>query len=295
MGRELRSMTGLGRGTAEHAGLAVTAEVKCVNGRHLELRLRLPRELQGLEPALRAVASSHFQRGQVEVVLRVPSEGMAAPVVEIDQPAARRYAEAGEQLRAELGLGDSLTVADLLGLPGVARLREAPLDTEAFEGVLRAALEEACRAAADMRAREGESLAVELEGRLSRLEGLVAEIEARAGEVSASLRERLDKRLATLAPRLELDPGRLEQEVVIYADRMDVTEELVRLRSHLGQFRETLEEPGPAGRKLEFLLQELGREVNTIGSKASDVPITRTVVALKSEFEKLREQVLNVE
>ncbi len=114
-------------------------------------------------------------------------------------------------------------------------------------------------------------------------------------EVSAALRERLEKRLAAIAPQLELEPGRLEQEAVIYVDRMDVTEETVRLRSHAAQFRETLQESGSVGRKLEFLLQEMGREVNTIGSKAQDVEITRNVVELKTELEKLREQVLNVE
>lgn len=291
----LRSMTGYGRATVEYGGAEITAEVRSVNARHLELRLRLPRELQGLEAGLREVASAWFERGQVDASLRVPSQGLSAADVEIDLAAARGYASAAEELRGTLGLGEPLSVSTLLELPGVARLREASLDQEALREVLVRALEQACRAAREMREREGCALAAELEGRLGGIESAVAAIEARAGEVRDGLRERLDKRLAALAPQLELDPARLEQEVVLYADRMDVTEELVRLRSHLAQFRETLAEPGAVGRKLEFLLQELGREVNTIGSKASDAPVTRSVVALKAEFEKLREQVLNVE
>ena len=295
MARPLRSMTGYGRATAEYGSAAITAEVRSVNARHLELRLRLPRELQALEATLREAASAWFERGQVDASLRVPSQGLFAPDVEIDLAAARGYAVAAEQLRGEFDLGEPLSVSALLELPGVARLREAPLDQDALREVLLRTLEQACRAAREMREREGSALAAELESRLGGIESAVAEIEARAGEVRDALRERLEKRLAALAPQLEVDPARFEQEVVLYADRMDVTEELVRLRSHLAQFRETLDEPGAVGRKLEFLLQELGREVNTIGSKASDAPITRSVVDLKAEFEKLREQVLNVE
>ncbi len=295
MARSLRSMTGFGRGTAELGSTEVSAEVRCVNGRHLELRVRLPRELQTLEPLLREVAAPHFQRGQVEITIRIPAQGLAAPAVEIDLEAATRYLQAAEQLRSELDLGEPLSVSTLMRLPGVARLGDPRVESEALQAVLVEAVEGACRAAQQMRSREGEALAAELESRLGALEAQVGEIEARSDEVSAALRERLEKRLAAIAPQLELEPGRLEQEAVIYVDRMDVTEEIVRLRSHLAQFRETLKEPGAVGRKLEFLLQEMGREVNTIGSKASDVPVTRNVVALKTGFEKLREQVLNVE
>jgi len=295
MAGPLRSMTGYGRGEASLNGVAITAEVRCVNSRHLDLRVRLPRDLQVFEAELRELATPFFRRGQVELIVRVPSEGAAAPQIEIDLAAAGRYADAAQQLVRELGLGEGLQVSTLLTLPGVARMREPELDAEAMRTALLAASEQACRAALDMRTREGDALASELGSRLAGFTGVIGEIEARADDVRQGLRERLEKRLATLEPQLELTPGRLEQEVVIYVDRMDVTEECVRLRSHATQFRETLEEPGPVGRKLEFLIQEMTREVNTIGSKSSDVPITRCVVELKAELEKLREQVLNVE
>jgi uncharacterized protein (TIGR00255 family) len=288
-------MTGFGRGEAELSNASLVVEVKCVNSRHLDLRVRLPRELAVLEPALRAAATPFFQRGQVEVSVRLATDSQSAPGVNVDLEAARRYAEAANALGRELDLQDPLPVSTLLTLPGVARLADTELDPESARPAVLTATEVACAAARDMRAREGEALGAELDRRLQALEDAVNAVEARADEVRKGLRDRLDKRLASLAPELELEPGRLEQEVVIYADRMDVTEETVRLRSHLEQFRETLEEPGPVGRKLEFLLQEMGREVNTIGSKASDVAITRHVVELKTDFEKLREQILNIE
>ena len=295
MAGPLRSMTGYGRGEASLNGAALTTEVRCVNSRHLDLRVRLPRDLQGYEAEIRKLAAPFFRRGQVELIVRVPADVAAAPRVDIDLEAARRYAEAAQQLERELGLGERLQVSTLLALPGVARLREPDLDAEATHAALLASSEQACRAALEMRTREGDALASELGGRLAGFSDVVGKIEARADEVKRGLRERLEKRLATLEPELELSPGRLEQEVVIFVDRMDVTEECVRLRSHATQFRETLGESGSVGRKLEFLLQEMTREVNTIGSKSSDVPITRCVVDLKAELEKLREQVLNIE
>ena len=295
MAGALRSMTGYGRGEAALNGSALSAEVHCVNSRHLDLRVRLPRDLQAFEAEIRELATPFFQRGKVELIVRVPAEGAAAPQVEIDLAAATRYAQAARKLQEELGLGEGLSVSTLLALPGVARLCEAELDAEATRGALRAAAEQACRAAQEMRSREGDALAAELAGRLRGFSAQVGEIEARADEVRQGLRERLAKRLATLEPQLEFSPGRLEQEVVLYVDRMDVTEECVRLHSHAAQFHETLQESGPVGRKLEFLIQEMTREVNTIGSKSSDVPITHCVVDLKAELEKLREQALNVE
>jgi uncharacterized protein (TIGR00255 family) len=174
-------------------------------------------------------------------------------------------------------------------------VREPELEVETLAPALLATIVSACAAAAEMRAREGESLLRELRGRLAGIEALVGQVEARAAAVLGGLRERLEQRLAALAPELETDPSRLEQEVVLYVDRQDVTEETVRLRSHLDQFAETLDASGAVGRKLEFVLQEMGRETNTLGSKSADAVLTRVVVELKTEQEKLREQVLNLE
>jgi uncharacterized protein (TIGR00255 family) len=285
-------MTGFGRADGP---LGLTAEVRSVNSRHLEVRVRLPRELAALERDARATASRFFERGQVEVALRLPQEGELAPKLELDLDVARRYAQAATDLADSLRLPNDLSAARLLTLPGVARVREPELQAEALAPALLETIARACAAAIDMRIREGESLVRELRKRLGGIETLVGQVEARALVVLAGLRERLEKRLAALAPELETDPARLEQEVVLYVDRQDITEETVRLRSHLEQFSETLDAAGSVGRKLEFVLQEMGRETNTIGSKAGDAVLTRLVVELKTEQEKVREQVLNIE
>ena len=285
-------MTGFGRADGPD-GLSV--EVRSVNSRHLEVRPRLSRELAGLEAEVRAAAGRHFERGQVEIGVRLPREGAFAPKLEIDLEAARGYARAASELARDLHRAEELPVAALLALPGVARMREPELEAESLAGAVLAVVERACAACAEMRAREGEALVRELRARLDVIEKLVGEVESRVEVVRGTLRERLEKRLAAIAPALEADPARLEQEIVLQVDRMDVTEETVRLRSHLAQFRETLDAPGAVGRKLEFVLQEMGRETNTIGSKSADAELSRAVVALKTEQEKLREQVLNVE
>ncbi len=290
--RVRRSMTGFGRADGPQG---ISAEVRTVNSRHLEVRVRLPRELASLEREARATAARFFERGQVEIAVRLPQAGELAPCLELDLDAARRYASAAQELASQLRIPSDLSAARLLSLPAVARVREPELEVEAIAKTLLETISSACEAAGEMRAREGESLLRELRLRLAAIETLVGQVEARAAAVLAGLRERLEKRLAALAPALETDPARLEQEVVLYVDRQDVTEETVRLRSHLDQFAETLDAAGAVGRKLEFVLQEMARETNTLGSKSADSVVSRVVVELKTEQEKLREQVLNVE
>lgn len=288
-------MTGFGRATSAlgETGGELAVEVRSVNGRHLDVRFRAPRELAGFEGAVRELVSESFSRGSVEVSVRTPQGRILDPEVEIDMAVARRYADAARALAGE-GAGP-LDPAALLSLPGVARLREPELGEDVMRMALAAAVREACLAAAEMRKSEGEALAAEVRRRVDRLRKSLSDVEARAEEIQRGLRARLEKRLAALAPDLELQPGRVEQEVVIFVDRMDVTEETVRFRSHLVQLDEALGTEGPVGRKLEFLLQEIGREVNTIGSKAADAPVAHSVVELKTELEKLREQIMNVE
>jgi len=291
----IRSMTGFGRAELAQAEIVLGVEVRTVNSRHLDVRVRMPRELQVAEAAVRDCATKCFGRGQVDLAVRAPDGRSLEPRLEIDLATARSYTEAVRTLRAELGLASELSVGELLGLPGVARLREPAFADAALLSRLEQAVREACTECVAMRQREGTALDQELRRRLAGIESLLEQVERRADEIRGGLRARLEKRLAVLAPDVEVNAGRLEQEVVLFADRLDVTEETVRLRSHLEQFRETLESDGPVGRKLEFLLQEFGREINTIGSKASDSPISRCVVELKTELEKLREQVQNVE
>jgi uncharacterized protein (TIGR00255 family) len=288
-------MTSFGRGEAPLGAGAVVAEVRTVNARHLDLRLKLPREHTDLEPPVRTIVARTFARGKAELVVRLPEEAAPPPSVNVDVEVAGRYMDAASSLRERFGLDEGLSLEALLTLPGVVRLREPEAPTEEVSRAVLGAVERACDAAAEMRQREGEAIERELSARLKGVEVLVTSVESRADEIGRGLRARLQRRLDALAPEVDLDPSRLEQEVVLYVDRMDVTEETVRLRSHLSQFAASIGSGEPVGRKLEFLLQELVREVNTVGSKISDSEISAFVVDLKSELEKLREQVLNVE
>jgi uncharacterized protein (TIGR00255 family) len=291
----MRSMTGYGRADAPLAQMTVTVELRSVNARFLDVRVRMPRDLGHLETSVRALVARFFKRGQIDVSIRLRGGTEVDSAVEVDLEAATRYLEGAERLRERLGLAGVVEMSALLALPGVAKLCEPEVGDDVAVPVIMETVERACAEAGEMREREGSALEIELRQRLQGLEGVLTEIEDRAEEVEKRVRERLERRLAALAPELEVDPARLAQEVVFYADRMDITEETVRLRSHVSQFKETLQTSGPVGRKLEFLLQEIGREVNTIGSKAADAPLSHFVVELKTGLEKLREQVLNLE
>ena len=292
------SMTGFGRARREVDGLGLEIEVRSVNHRHLDLRVRLPRILADQESVIKKGIQSGLSRGKVDVVASL-TMAEATPTLEIDQGIVAQYVEASNLLRERHSLGEPLDVASLLGLPGVTRVVEAEVEPEGLVGPLGEAIDEALEAMIAMRAAEGESLTRELEGRLSRVEELAQAFESRAEEVLVVAKQRLMKRAEQIKRDVGLlDEARLHQEIVIAADRLDITEELVRLQSHVAQFRETLASAGrgqPVGRRLDFLLQELGREANTVGSKANDAPLAQDVVELKTELERIREQVQNIE
>ena len=295
----IRSMTGFGHARFEVDGAAFEVEVRSVNHRHLDVRIRVPHGLSAFESDVRQLVAERLDRGKVDLSVSAAAGTPTGDAVTLDLGAAEQYLRAARELRERHGVGGELDVRGLLGLPGVARVVERELPEEG----LRRALGEGARAALDglgaMRAAEGASLDRELRGRLERMETRVAEVETRAGDVQRAVRERLRKRTEQLREETGLlDEARLHQEIVFAADRLDITEETVRLRSHAAQFRSILDGAGPgapAGRRLDFLLQEMGREVNTIGSKGNDAPIAHHVVELKAELERLREQVQNVE
>ncbi len=291
-------MTGFGRATREDGDVALEVEARSVNHRHLDLRIRLPRAFADQETRLKQRVSGRLSRGKVDVTVNLVM-GQATSRLEIDETIAAQYVDAARRLRETHGLGDGLDVSSLLALPGVMNLVENEVDPDRLLGPLEDALDEAVDAMIAMRVAEGESLAAEFEGRLQTVARLAEAFEARAGEVVEVARQRLRKRAEQIEREVGLmDEARLHQEIVIAADRLDITEELVRLRSHVDQFRETLASAGPGepvGRRLDFLLQELGRETNTVGSKASDAPLAQDVVELKTELERIREQVQNVE
>jgi uncharacterized protein (TIGR00255 family) len=296
----IRSMTGFGRSSFRMGGHTFDIEARSVNHRFLDIRVRLPKLMVALDGELRERIQRRFARGKVEIGVTVSEAGNAlAPRLEVDLEAATQYARAAAQLRETEGLGGSLDVGTVLGLPGVARFVETELPAGEVQQALGSAVDAALEALDAMRVTEGDAIDRDLRSRLDRISVLADELEQRVDSVQQAARARLRKRAEQLAQETGLfDEARLHQEIVIAADRMDVTEEIVRLRSHVVQFRDVVaggEAGTPVGRRLDFLLQELGREANTIGSKGSDAPIAHTVVELKAEIERIREQVQNVE
>lgn len=294
----IRSMTGFGRASFRVESSSFDVEVRSVNHRYLDVRVRLPRSMVAFEADVREAVRAHFSRGKIDITVAIPGSGSSPTTLEVDVDIARQYLKAARELSERDQLAGSLDVSSVLALPGVTRFVEVELSEEALRTALVTACTTALEAVDEMRKTEGAALERDLSERLNRVGELCDEIQDRAGEVQISVRERLKKRAKQLAQETGLhDDARLHQEIVIAADRLDITEETVRLASHRAQFREIMAlPPGEAvGRKLDFLLQEFGREANTIGSKGSDAPIAHRVVELKAELERLREQVQNVE
>ncbi len=293
------SMTGFGRASLRLESLGFDVEVRSVNHRHLDARVRVPRILSTCEADLRARIQQRIGRGKVDLAIATSDDSSVSARVEIDRGVAAEYGRVARELGSIDGIEGSLTVDTLIGLPGVARLAEPEFPADELLDALLGGVDRALDALVAMRASEGKAIGRDLMLRLDRVEALADSIEQRSELVCIAVRERLKKRTEQL--RLEtglLDEARLHQEIVMAADRLDVTEEIVRLRSHIEQFREIVRSAGvdtPVGRQLEFLLQEFGRETNTIGSKGSDAPIAHDVVELKTELERIREQALNIE
>ncbi len=293
----IRSMTGFGRATFECEGRGFEVEMRSVNHRHLDVRVKLPRALGERDAEFKSLVGARLRRGKVDLSVNLTSHSGGAGMLEVDERLAADYVQAAEKMRRIHGLAQPLGAADLLSLPGVSRFVEATLDGEALAAAALDATAQALDVLVSMREREGEALALELRGRLGTVVALVDAFEARSGEVMARATERLRKRTEQIKQEVgSVDEARLHQEIVIAADRLDITEELVRLRSHVDQFESIISAEGePVGRRLDFLLQEMGREANTVGSKASDAPLAHHVVDLKTELERIREQVQNVE
>jgi uncharacterized protein (TIGR00255 family) len=290
----IRSMTGFGAGRGAAAGEEIDLEVRSVNHKYCEVKARLPRELGALEQDVVRAVKERLARGGIEVsVRRTAAEGAVAP--HVDVALAESYARAFAEVQARLGLPGTVTLGDVLAAEGVIRLAERAVNVEAAAEAVRAALGAALDAIVAMRAREGEALARDLNARLDGVETAVARIAELSPQIVEQQRKRLGDRIAELTGGVALDPARLVQEIALFADRTDVAEEITRLRSHVAQVRELLRSAEPAGRKLDFLVQEMHREVNTIGSKSQSADLAGIVVGLKAEIERMREQVQNVE
>ncbi|MBM4275445.1 MAG: YicC family protein [Deltaproteobacteria bacterium] len=295
----IKSMTAYGRGEAEAQGLKWVVELRSVNHRFLELNLNLPRRLWALEDRLRKLLKGRIARGRVDVQLTWETLGEKPLTLRLDPALAGEARAVLQDLLTYCDQPEPLTLTHLLAFAEVIVSREGEakeMDTEAaWEGVSQAAAQ-ALEVLDEMRLAEGAALAADLEGHLNLIRREAGGIAARAADLPQQWRERVTSRLAELLQESPpVDESRLAQEVAIMADRRDVSEELTRLDSHLAQFHQTLKGPGPVGRKQEFLLQEMLREANTMGSKAGDLGVSQAVLEIKGALERLREQVQNVE
>lgn len=291
----LASMTGYGRAEARGSRLAVVVEVRSLNHRFLEVACKLPRPFGVQEPELRRLVQSRLSRGRVDVAVSLRRVGTGQASVRTDLALGASYLEAARTLARELGLAGGLEVADLLRLPGVVNLEEAEdADDEAW-ALLKEASEHALDELLRMRQAEGAALARDLAGHLDRLEVWACELDQLLPGALNRIRERLRARIEALLGEPPVDPGRLAQEAVVWAARSDVAEELARLRSHCERFRELLARGGAVGRQLDFLTQELHREVSTIASKVDDAALVARVLEGRTAVERLREQVQNIE
>jgi len=290
----IRSMTGFGAGRASASGEELDVEARSVNHKFCEVKARLPRELSALEVDVVRAVKDRLARGGVEISVR--RGGAAASFApRVDAALAESYARAFAEIQARLALPGHVTLAEIIAADGVVRLEEREVDVDAAREALRRALASALDALVAMRAREGEALSRDLAGRLDIVDAAVVKIDELVPRSVEHHRARLAERVAELARGVTVDPARIAQEVALFADRTDVTEEVTRLRSHLGQARALLGSAEPAGRKLDFIVQEMHREANTIGSKSQSAEIAGLVVTLKAEIERMREQVQNVE
>ncbi len=286
-------MTGYGSAQADLGRGRLVIEVRAVNSRFLDLRVRLPSALADHAGLVEEILRRRLGRGRVELSARL--EGGSAGAVQLDHERAREAYRALCELRDELRPEEPVPLSLLGTVPGLFVEQGGP-DPEATRTALARTTELACTVLDGMREREGAALATALAGHLAEVRRAAAEVKARCPQVVESYRARLRERLERLLAdgMAQVDPGRLEHEVALFADKSDVTEEVERLASHCDQFEELIAEEASVGRKLDFLLQEMGREANTLGSKSSDVQLVRLVVELKAEIERLREQVQNV-
>ena len=287
----MRSMTGFGRGRCEVGGRRVVVEVRAVNHRFLDLKVRTPWVAPLLEQLLGQAVRKRVERGAISVVVRDEGGVEAVSNVSVDLGLARAYAQALAQVAEACRLDERPSLALIAAQPGVLSAGEEPVDGEGLWSELSPAVEQALEELCAARAREGEALRADLSQRVASLRRVAGEVRGLAADAPDDARRRLEERLKRLLQPGEVDPQRLAQEVALIADRADVTEELTRLAAHLDEVDRLLAEAQPSGRRLDFLAQELHREINTVGSKAQRAEIASRVLEAKAEIERLREQI----
>ncbi len=291
----IKSMTGYGHGQSQRDNLSFTVEIKAVNHRYADINIKAPRLVAPFESQIKKQVGAVLKRGKIDIYVTQNNNAQATVKPVVNKSLAAAYLEALQDLRDLEGVAGDVPLEYLASLPDVIRLEDVSVVEEEIVSCLESALADALAAIVNMRRVEGAATGIDMAERLRLLREMLGGIESQAATVPLEWQRKLNERLARLQNGVEMDPQRVAQEIAVFADRCDISEELVRFRSHLEQFSELLSQIEPVGRQMDFLVQELNREANTMGSKSNDATLTRYVVGLKSELEKIREQVQNIE
>ncbi len=291
----VKSMTGYGRARETLNGRDITVELRSVNNRYLDCTVKMPRTYVFAEDAIKSRVQKAISRGKVDVFVTIDTTAADVSVVAVNEPLARSYYEALKSLKDTFALEGDITPMALAKFPDVLTVTRAEEDLEAVAADICTVLDKALQAYNEMRAVEGQRLAEDISGRVSTIESVVTKVEERSPQTVAEYRARLTAKMNEVLQSTTIDESRILTEAAIFSDKIAVDEETVRLRSHIAQLRTMLESDQPVGRKLDFLIQEVNRECNTIGSKCNDLTIAQDVVNMKAEVEKIREQVQNIE
>lgn len=287
-------MTGYGKGEYEEDGLRLTVEVKSVNHRYSDLSVRMPRVISSLEERVRSLASAYITRGKVDIFINYVSFGQDV-IIELDKSLAKSYIECFNTIKEEFSLKDEISLNLITKFPDILRVEKIEKEKDIVWNVLKIALKDAFESFSQMREREGERLYKDILGKVNIIERIIKDIDIVSKDTAEVNKNRFYQRIKDLAGDVSLDENRLITEVVIIADKSSIDEELVRLKSHIEEFKKTINDSDTSGKKLDFIIQEMNREVNTIGSKANELSIINNVVNIKAEIEKIREQVQNIE
>lgn len=291
----IRSMTGYGMAELERSGQRLSAEIRSVNHRFCEVSVRAPKVALLFEDQIRQLIQDRFSRGKFNLTITWAGVGEDGGVLKLNEAVADRYVNAMKSLKERYGIAGELDLRTLAGLPDLFTWEHASFTDDEAWTLVKEVVEKSCDSMNGMKAREGAALAADLTKRLTLIKSALVQVSERAPLRPQEAKDRMVSRIKPLLDDVEMDPIRIAQEVAMLADRLDCTEECVRLDAHLDQFQALMDGPELAGRKLNFLLQEMNREANTIGSKANDVEIAHAVIVMKEEIERLREQVQNVE
>lgn len=289
------SMTGFGRGRFVNEDRSIAIEIKAVNHRFLDMTVKTPRTLSFVEDKIKAVVQDKIQRGKVDIFVTYTQYQKPGSKVNVDEKLAKEYAEALKKISTVLNLSDDVSATKIASFPEVLSVYEDDMDEELVWSQVKEALSQALDNFTNMRAVEGENLKNNLLGMAQNIENSMETVKEQAPKVPLEYKAKLEQRIANILQSDAVDPTRLAQEVAFFADKCSIDEEITRMGSHIGQMRDILNGGGPVGRKLDFLVQEMNREANTMGSKANNIILTNTVLEIKSEIEKIREQIQNLE